>query len=67
MPLIGDVEHLLMCLLAISLSSSEKNINSGLLPNFKLGCFNVELYELFIYFGIYLLVTFANNFSPLIG
>ena len=49
------------------LSFSEKNVNSGLLPNFKLGCFNVELYELFIYFGIYLLVTFANNFSPLIG
>ena len=32
-----------------------RNVYSGLLPIFQLGClfFAVELYELFVYFGIY--------------
>ena len=43
-------EHLFICLLAICISSLEKNVYSGLLPIFKSGClfFDIELYELFI-------------------
>ena len=36
--LISDVEHLLMCLLAIWISSLEKNVYLDLLPTFGLGC-----------------------------
>ena len=50
--IISHVEHLFMCLLAISVSSLEKYY-LGLLPIFQSGgwFFVVELYELFAYFG----------------
>ena len=57
-----DVEHLFMCHLYVffgKLSSVYllwKNVSSVPLCNFKLGrlcsfCFDVELYEFFVYFG----------------
>ena len=36
--IISDVEHIFMCLLAICMSSLEKNVCLGLFPTFWLGC-----------------------------
>ena len=46
-----DVEHFLMCLLAISMSSLEKHLFRTIYQLSCLGVFAVELYELFVYFG----------------
>ena len=50
--IVRDVEHFFMCLLAIYISSLEKNVYSGLLPIFQwaIGFFAVELYRLLVYF-----------------
>ena len=54
---ISDVEHLFMCLLAI-FCLLWRNVYSGLLPIFWLGClFAIELYELFVYFGYWAFYT----------
>ena len=47
--IISKVEHLLVCPLAICLSSLEKHLS--LLPIFWLGCFVIELFWVFVYFG----------------
>ena len=47
--LISKFEHLLVCPLAICLSSLEKHL--GLLPIFWLGCFVIVLFWVFVYFG----------------
>jgi len=46
-------EHLFLCLLAISMSSLEKKSIQAFCPflNWVVCLFDVELYELFIYFG----------------
>ena len=49
--MISDAQHCFMCLLTIHMSSLEK-FYLGPLSIFSSGCFSdVELYELFVYFG----------------
>ena len=68
-PMISDVEHLIMYLLAICLSL-EKFLFSSSVP-FKIRLFSlvIELYEFFIYFGYYPLsgIWFASTFSHSVG
>ena len=65
--IISDVEHFFMCLLALCIPSW-RNVCSGLLPIFPLGCwlFAVELYKLFLYFRDEALVSCIiwNDFLP---
>ena len=74
---ISDVEHLFRCLIAICLSSSEKEVYSDVLPIFRLGCWLVgwlvgfsptELYELFIHLDSPLLSHFTCRYCvPFLG
>ena len=58
--MINNAKHLPMCLLTICMSSLEKNIYSDLMPIFYIWLFiffDVELHELFTYFGYQLLTS----------
>ena len=50
---ISDVQHYSVCLLAICMSSLERCLfsSSTFLLSAFLVCLNIELYELFVYFG----------------
>ena len=70
--MIGDIEHLFMYLLAICMSSVEKNVYSGLLLIFKIGLF---LFLILSYMSsLYILdisplsdILFVNIFSHSVG
>ena len=50
--IIGNVEHLFMCLLATWMSFLEKYLfRSSAIYLIRLFIFDIELYELFVYFG----------------
>ena len=69
--IISSVEHLYLCLLAISMSSLKKKISYLVFCPFFIGLLSyIELYESFVYFRYlnYLSFgSFANTFSQSIG
>ena len=66
--IINYIEHLFMCLLAICMSSLEKNVYLGLLLIFWLGCFlililNCMSSSYMLDINILSVISFANSFS----
>ena len=56
--MISDADPDVMCLLAISMSSLEKNVYSGPILSFNWVVFDGELHEFFVYFGYLPLIRY---------